>query len=256
MGNFTVHLGIAFSFIALIFTGCRSEKEQAPKYIDLSKRLSYSEKSQNNQIIVFGTPEAKQFLISGWSEPGKDGNETFQAAAADKVSFSFKSSKDEPVFLHMRLGSFFANSAQVLLNNKTVGTIQVDDKPKLYSLQLPAEALKPDNNVVELDWNEVRKLTKRRNSPELAAMAYFAVVGPIKYVFNDSIANHALAATTVQVGEKARNAITQPLGGGVRFFEKLNKDSRLEFEMFYDPADSSKKDQFADFSITTKRWTT
>ncbi len=253
MGYPTLRLRFLVLFIVLIFTACRSKKEHAAKNIDLSKRLSYSEKSESSKIIVFGTPEAKQFLGPGWSRPFKDGKEPFQSAETEKGSIIFKASRADPVFLHLKLRSTFANSAQVLLNNKPVGKIQVDVKPKLYSLRLPAEALNADTNVVELDWNEVRKLDGRKNAPGVAAIAYYAVIGPARYIANIPASNHPpLVISNVKVGDQTRNAINQPLGGSVQFYEKLNKDSRLEFEMFYDPV-GSKKDVFANFSIMLRK---
>ena len=97
------------------------------------------------------------------------------------------------------------------------------------------------------------KLDQRKYAPDVAAIAYYAVIGPAKYIANIPASNHPpLVISTVKVGDKTRNAINQPLGGSVQFYEKLNKDSRLEFEMFYDPA-VSKKDVFADFSITLRK---
>ncbi|HEY7160300.1 MAG TPA: hypothetical protein VH815_03535, partial [Acidobacteriota bacterium] len=252
MGHITLHLKIVI-LILVTFTACRSEKEQTAKYIDLSKRLSYSEKSESSKIIVFGTPEAKQFLGPGWSRPGKDGAEPFQSAEAVKGSFVFKAAKADPVFLHMKLRSTFANSAEILLNSKPVGRIEVDVRPKLYSMKLPAEALTTDTNVVELNWNEVRKLDQRKNAPDVAAIAYYAVITPAKYVANVPASNHPpLVSTSVRIEDQAKNAINQPLGGSVNFFENLNKDSRLEFEILFVP-DGRKKDVSADFSIILRK---
>ncbi|MCI0445382.1 hypothetical protein L0152_19495, partial [bacterium] len=66
-GYLTLLAKIVVLLIVLIFTGCRSEKEHRATNIDLSKRLSYAEKSASSNIIVFGSPEAKQFLGEGWS---------------------------------------------------------------------------------------------------------------------------------------------------------------------------------------------
>jgi len=252
MGYITFRLQIVI-LLLVISTACRSEKEQTAKYIDLSKRLSYSEQSPSSKIIVFGTPEAKQFLGPGWSRPGMDGKEPFQTANLDKGSFIFKSSEGDSIFLHMKLRSTFANSAQVFVNSKPVGTIQLEVKPRLYTLRLPTEALTAETNVVELDWKEVRKLDQRKNAPNIGAIAYYAVIGPAKYIANVPASNHPpLTSSSVKIGDQARNAINQPLGGSVNFYEKLNKDSRLEFEMVYEPA-TAKKDIFANFSITLRK---
>lgn len=252
MGYLTLRLQIVILFL-LIFTACRSEKKQTVEYIDLSKRLSYSEKSESSKIIVFGSPEAKQFLGGGWSRPGQDGKETFQSANLDKGSFIFKSTEAVPIFLHMKLRSTFPNSAQVLVNNKPVGTIQLDVKPKLYSLPLPAEVLNADTNVVELDWKELRKLDQRKNAPNIGGIAYYAVIGPAKYIANIPASNYPpFVTSSLKVGDKTRNAMNQSVGGTVNFYEKLNKDSRLEFEMLYEPT-SPKKDVFANFSITLRK---
>jgi arylsulfatase A-like enzyme len=252
MGYLPFRLQIVI-LILIILTACHSEKKQTVEFIDLSKRLSYSEKSGISKIIVFGTPEARESLGPGWSRPGKDGKEPFQSAEAEKGSFVFKTSTSDPIFLHMKLRSTFQNSAQVLVNNKPIGKIQVDVRPKLYSMKLPADALTADTNVVELDWNEVRKLDQRKNAPDIAAIAYYAIVGPAKYIANVPASNQPpLVSSTVQLGDQSKNAINQPLGGSVNFFEKLNKDSRLQFEMLYDPA-TPKKDIFADFSITLRK---
>ena len=123
-------------------------------------------------MIPFGRPEGKQYLLSGWAEPERDGNDTFQRAASNKTSFFFNTSSVEPLFLHMKLSSSPANSAEVLLNKKPVGSIRINGEPDVYSMRLPSDVVHANTNVVELDWND----TSARPA------AYFAVVTPAKYL--------------------------------------------------------------------------
>ncbi len=252
-----MQLKISLLLCLLALAACRTETNPGGTVIDLTKRLPYAQKSDDLQVIPFGTPEAKQFLLSGWSEPERDGNEVFQRAASAKTAFFFNTSTVEPLFLHIKLASAFANSAQVLLNRKPLGRIQINGEPEVYSFRLPSNAMHPKTNVVELDWNDAQPSSSDQNdSRKLAAAAYFAVITRAKYIMGNPVTatqNTTSGAQLLEVEGKRRSSLTFPLGGTVRYYEKINKDSKLEFGIFYDPPALSEEDDFADFSITLRR---
>jgi arylsulfatase A-like enzyme len=230
----------------LVFTiGCRSEPHG--KVIDLIKRLPYAEKSDDLQVIPFGRPEGKQFLLSGWAEPERDGNELFQRAASNKTAFFFNTSSVEPLFLHMKLSSSPANSAQVLLNKKPLGSIQINGEPNVYSVRLPSDLVHANTNVVELDWSELPASS--------GPAAYFAVITPAKYLTGNPVSPVRISSRSqlLDIGGKQRPAITFPQGGTIRYFEKINKGSNLELGIYYKPPALSEEDDFADFSVTLRR---
>ncbi|MCI0613606.1 sulfatase [bacterium] len=229
--------------LSLLIIGCMTP--QHGKVLDLIKRLPYAEKSDNLQVIPFGRPEGKQFLLSGWAEPERDGNDTFQRAASNKAVFFFNTSSVEPLFLHMKLSSSPATSAEVLLNKKPVGSIRINGEPDVYSMRLPSDVVLANTNVVELDWN---------NTPAKPA-AYFAVVTPAKYLTGNPVLPVRITsgAQLLDINGKNRQTITFPEGGTIRYYEKLNKDSNLEFGIYYKPPALSEDDDFADFSVTLRQ---
>jgi choline-sulfatase len=232
-------------FCLLLVAGCHTETNHRGRIIDLIKRLPYAEKSDNLQVIAFGTQEGKQYLLSGWSEPERDGNEMFQRATSNKATFIFNASSAEPLFLHMKMSSSPANSAEVLLNKKPVGNIRINGEPDVYSMQLPSDVVHPNTNVVELDWSD--------SSSQPAA--YFAAITPAKYLTGNPVSPVRISSgfQLLDVNGKKREAVTLPQGGTIRYYEKINKDSKLEFGIYYKPPALSEDDDFADFSITLRQ---
>ena len=247
-----MHLKIAL-LLCLILSGCRSHTtSQIP--IDLIKRLPYAEKNDQSQVIIFGRSEDKKFLLSGWSQPEKDGNETFQWASAEKTSFFFKTPRITPLYLHIKLGSFFPNSVSVLLNKQDAGRIQVNGEADIHSLRLPANALLPETNVIEFKWDELR--THENDQRTLAASAYYAVITPAQYLSGPPHIGEKHPepeAQSLNFDGKRRAALVLPAGGTIRYYEKLNKNSRLKFGVFFDPAAISDDDDFAEFAVTLRR---
>ena len=196
-------------------------------------------------MIPFGRPEGKQYLLSGWAEPERDGNDTFQRAVSNKTAFFFNTSSVEPLFLHMKLSSSPANSAEVLLNKKSVGSIRINGEPDVYSMLLPSDVVHVNTNVIELDWKD----TSSRPA------AYFAVVTPAKYLTGNPVLPVRIPSNVqlLNINGKNRHAITFPEGGTIRYYEKLNKDSNLEFGIYYKPPVLSEDDDFADFSVTLRQ---
>lgn len=232
-----------FLWLLLLIAGCRNEPQG--KALDLIKRLPYAEKSDNLQVIPFGRPEGKQYLLSGWAEPERDGNDTFQRAASNKTVFFFNTSSVEPLFLHMKLSSSPANSAEVLINKKPVGSIRINGEPDVYSVRLPSDVVHANTNVVELDWNDT----------SAKPAAYFAVVTPAKYLTSNPVLPVKMTSgiQLLNIDGKNRPAITFPEGGTIRYYEKLNKNSNLEFGIYYKPPALSEDDDFADFSVTLRQ---
>jgi len=230
-------------YLLFLTISCRSEPRG--KVLDLIKRLPYAEISNNLQVIPFGRPEGKQYLLSGWAEPERDGNDTFQRATSEKTSFFFNASSVEPLFLHMKLSSSPANSAEVLINKKPVGNIRINGEPDVYSMRLPSDVVHANTNVVELDWSDTSS----------KPAAYFAAITPAKYLTGNPVLPVRIQTgiQLVDVDGKNRQAINLPEGGTIRYYEKLNRDSNLEFGIYYKPPALSEDDDFADFSVTLRQ---
>ncbi|HEY7160299.1 MAG TPA: sulfatase [Acidobacteriota bacterium] len=198
-------------------------------------------------MIPFGRPEGKQFLLQGWAEPERDGNDMYQRATSNKTTFVFNASEVEPLFLHMKLSSSQGNTAEVLLNKKPVGNIKINGEPEVYSVHIPSDVVHANTNVVELDWNETPETTK--------TAAYFAAITPAKYLTGDPALPVRIPTgpKLLEFDGKKRPAVTLPQGGTIRYYEKLNKDSNLQFGIYYKPPALSEDDDFADFSVTLRQ---
>jgi arylsulfatase A-like enzyme len=241
--------------LCLLVAGCFTHAPTQVS-IDLIKRLPYAEKIDESQVIVFGRSQDKNFLLAGWSQPEKDGNETFQWASAQKTSFFFKNRRTEPLYLHIKLGSFFSNSASVFVNRQNAGRIKINGEADVYSLRLPKQALHPDTNVIEFDWDELRRPENQEDPRSLAAAAYFAVITPAQYLSGpphiDS-KNSDPEQQFLNINGKKRAAIQLPVGGTIRYYEKLNKNSRLKFGIYYHPPAISEDEDYADFTVLLRK---
>ena len=235
---------------------CNIQKRSNDSFIDLIKHSPYAEKSDDFQIIIFGTPVGKRSVLSGWLPAEKNTDETIQWAASQRSALSFKWNRIEPLYLHISTQSFFDNSAEVLFNGKPVGTVLVETEPQVNSVKLPAEMMNLERNVIEFVWSELRQPPGRNDSAKVAAGAYFAVITPAKYLSGNPLTDLEKSnskETMLPVAGKMRASIPLNLGGTLRFYEKLNKNSRLQFGILYDSPAMSEKDDFADFSITLKK---
>ncbi|HSE40611.1 MAG TPA: sulfatase-like hydrolase/transferase, partial [Acidobacteriota bacterium] len=245
-------------FVCLALSGCNSHKTKQVA-VDLIKRLPYAERIDNSQVIFFGRAEAKPFLLTGWSEAEREGKETYQWASAPKTSFFFKADRSEPLYLHIKLGSFFSNSANVFLNKRNAGKIQVNGEADVITIPLPAEALQRDANIVEFDWNELRSPEHQTiNGTSAAAAAYYAVITPAKYLSGtpQRDAKHqeeSHSSEFLNIGTKKRSALVLPAGGIIRYYEKLNKNSRLKFGVYYHPPAIPQNEDYATFTVSLRK---
>jgi arylsulfatase A-like enzyme len=240
----------------LVSAACKLQKNANDQPIDLIKQIPYAEKSDNFQIIIFGTPVGKRSVVSGWLPADKNSGETFQWVGSEKSALTFKWNRIEPLYLHIKTRSFFENSAQVLLNGKTVGTIQVQTEPEVNTVELPAEMVNSEGNTIEFIWNELRQPPRPKNAPKVAAGAYFAMITPAKYLAGDPLTDLEKAnsqSAMMSVAGKNRASASLNLGGTLRFYERLNKNSRLQFGILYDSPTISESDDFSDFNITLQK---
>lgn len=224
------------------------------KEIHLIERLAYAEKITNSEVILFGTPHAKQYLVSGWSDPEKDHNTPFQWAVNSKPVFIFHVTERRPYYLHLKMKSFFPNTGEVYVNQRRAGKFDVWDEAEITTIRLSEQLVHNSSNEVELRFNELRSPDEAQDSRRLAAAVYFAIVSPSKYPGEGPAPTQGSywSADRLTIGGKRVPALDVQTGTSFRFYEKLNPGSMFNFGTFYDPSQLSENDDYAAFRITVK----
>jgi arylsulfatase A-like enzyme len=240
---------LLFCFAALL-AGCK--REEGLHKLDLIQLLPYAEHNSDTQVLVFGTTEGKRSQLAGWGEVEKQGNESYQWAVNRSAAFFFNISKTQPLYLHLKIGSFFPNRAQLLINKKPLRTIEIPEVADVVSVAIPENVLQEKTNVIELLFDELRK-SRKPDPRDLAAAAYFAVLTPAKYISDmPGSFDWNGKVDSIILQKKNRAAFVFPAGGSLRFYEKLNRNSVLQFGSYYRPSAMSEDDDFARFTVTVR----
>lgn len=225
---------------------------KATRLLDLTHHLAYADIVPDSQVILFGTPEARPYLISGWSNPEKQGGEPFQWAMEQNPAFHFRTLRNGPLYLHLTTGSFYSNTAEVLVNHNSIGTLKVAKEADTTSMLIPESALARETNVVEFRFAELRAPANPGDTRRLAAAFYSAVITPSKYVEGSPSAHLKEGLWTVDpvvLSGKRRRAFTCKSGLSVFYHEKLSPGASLSFGVYFRPSAISEEDDFASFSV-------
>lgn len=224
---------------------------------DLIQNLSYAEKESDTQVILFGTPEGKMQIGSGWwHDPESDRGFQYRWIVSPKAEFVFYQKNPVASFLNLQLKSFYSNSADIYVNQKLVSKITVDTVKQVFTIPLSADVLVQGLNRVEMNFAEVR--IPQGNAADqrlLAAAAYYAIITPSKYIVPpdpEQIRQEFWKPELIQLGTKNYTAINCRQGGSIRFYEMLHKKPVLNFGYYFEPQVIAENDDFAEFSIALR----
>lgn len=241
--------------LVILLSGCdRYEGRASVNEIRLIDRLPYAEKITNGEVILFGTPQAKPHLVSGWSDPEHDRNVPFQWAVATNPAFRFQVHDRRPYYLHLRMKSFFPNKGEVFVNQQPVGTFAVEDEAEVSTFKLSPAILHNSSNEVELHFAELRAPEGVNDTRQMAAAVYFAIVTSSKYPGEGPTLKEKSYwnVERLRIGGKSTPALNALTGTSFRFYEKLNPGAAFKFGILYDPASLSENDDYAGFRISVK----
>lgn len=245
--KFFLSLTICVLFLACgEHTGLKTHRIE----VDLMQPLLACEKTSDSTLLFWGTPGVKPFLLSGWSGNEKDEDGSFQWAVDQEAGFVFNAERAQPLFLHLKLKSFFRNPAGVYLNSSFVSNIVVDKNAEEFTIPLPQEDLKEGANVVQLRFSELLASPVPTDTRKLAAAAYFAAITPSRYAKVPSEPSRNIwTADTLAVRGKNVPVLDCATGGSLDLFQELDPDAVLRFGYFYNPSNFKEKDDYAEYSI-------
>ena len=231
---------IAGAFCAL---ACPSREKKV--IYDLAARATLAELSSPRETVLFGTPAAEPHLADGfYREPSKAGAEGFVWAREDcQISFTWAAPAPRAAVLDLEpYRGVKGQKAQVLLNERPVGAIEVDARRR-QRLELPVAAQRAGENRIKLVFSGTASPQQTEPGSDddrhLAAALYSVVVGAADDpVLTDALGRDAprpLSTTTrdnagpelTQVGTSSlRYAIHVPRGAELRFTADLHPAAR------------------------------
>lgn len=235
----------------LFVVSCRSRSTNRVE-IDLTQRLVYAEKSSDVQEITFGTKDAKKHDFSGWSDPEKDRDGSFQWATSLNPSFTFSAKERRPLYLHVKMKSFFVNPAEVFVNSRKISRILVNPHHDEYTIAMPASVVSVPSNTVAFQFAELKSPESGADTRKLAAAAYQVWITPSRY-FSEPQKGEFLTVDRVRVGTKKIPALILQSGGTIDYFERLNRSSVLRFGYLYRPSQSDDGTHIAAFSVLLEK---
>jgi arylsulfatase A-like enzyme len=228
--------------VAPFLAGCPSR----PKTVvyDLAARAAVAELSSPREIVLFGTPAAEPHQADGFfRQATRPGAEGFIWARADcQISFTWPEAKARALVIDIEpYRGVKDQRAQVLLNEKPVGSIAVDSRRR-HRVDLPAELQMAGENRIKLIFagtaSPKDSEAKSTDDRHLAAAIYSVVVGAADDpVLMDMLGRDAPrvlaygleggAPTLTQVGTSTvRYAIALPSAAELRLTPDLHPSAR------------------------------
>lgn len=242
-------------FVCLFALSCSTVKSPGTVEIDLAKQFAVSEKKTDTKFIFFGTNEGRKSLLSGWSDNEKDQGGTYQWAIEPKAAFVFNADESRPLFLHLRIKSFFENPTGVYLNAKFIARIEIDKDTEFYTVPLPADTVRAQTNLVELQFSEVRPSPRSTDIRKLAAAAYYAAISPSKYILENlpQPLPELWSLSQLRVNNKNLPMTQFKTGGSLSTYQRLSPNAVVKFGYYYRPSLFSENDDFASFSVFLRK---
>lgn len=241
-------------FVCLLALGCNSGSLPKRVEIDLAQEFVSTGKKSDTRVIIFGTSDGRKSLLSGWADNEKGQGSSYQWAVAEKASFLFQVDQSRDLYLHMRIKSFFPNQTGVYLNSRFIENILIDNQTEFFTIPFPADAVKAQTNVVELQFSELRPAPRPGDTRKLAAAGYYAVITPSKYLADMSSTIPSLwNEDTLRVEEKKVPIMEARTGGSLYSYQWLSRDAVLRFSAYYHASAFAENDDYAAFSVVLKK---
>ena len=226
-------LCVSVAPLSVVLFGCPSRPKTA--VYDLAERASIAELRSAREIVLFGTPGAEPHLADGFfRESAKRDGEGFIWARADcQVSFHWKEPEARAVLIDLEpYRGVKAQKAQVLLNERPVGSIEIDTRRR-HRVDLPAALQVAGENRIKLVFAATAspKQTEKGSTDDrqLAASLFSVMVGAADDpVLLDLLAREA-PRPLASAKEGAVPVLTQVGSSAVRYAVWLAPDAELRF---------------------------
>lgn len=228
--------------LSLFLLACPSRPKTA--IYDLAERAAIAELVSPRQIVLFGTPGAEPHLADGFFREAtrRDGEGFIWARADCQISFTWKDPAARAVLFDLEpYRGVKAQRAQVLLNEKAVGSIEIDARRR-HLVDLPAALQVGGENRIKLVFAGTASPrateTASADDRQLAAALFSVMVGAAgDPVLLDLLGRDAprplaygkdgAAPVLTQVGTSSvRYAVWLPASAELRFTPDLHATAR------------------------------
>jgi arylsulfatase A-like enzyme len=208
-------------------SGCGAAPAGEP--LDLTTLLPYAEVETETRRIDFGTPQARPHLAEGWSfdETSSSGRPFVWALGSRSLLRLYVA---EPRDLELRFRCWplrYPGAPQqrltIGLAGRPLGEVALRARPQGYSLRVPAAALRPGENLLELEY--ARYVAPRDVLPGASDAR------PLALAWQTLEVPGARAAARPEVGREAgRSILRLPFGATLVFHLAVAAGSQLRFE--------------------------
>jgi arylsulfatase A-like enzyme len=224
--------------VCLVALGC----PRAPLAVvyDLAARLPIADRWSSRQVLLFGTPSAEPHQAEGFYREASSGpGDPFLWSKGEaEVSLVFDAPAARSAVVDLApYERVRGQSAEALLNGRSVGRFALNDARHRYAVSLPADAQRAGENRLRFVFASTASPSEEAGNADrrqLAAAFYSLVVGPAGDAGIDDLlrrdAPAVFGATTkdgvpaaTQVGPSVvRHAIRRPARAELRFTPSLH----------------------------------
>jgi arylsulfatase A-like enzyme len=214
------HLHIASSLLLLLCAlGCGQRAAGPPLEIDLTEIFPLAELETETQSIDFGAPEARPFLLEGWSfnQHTPDGTGfVWGLGERSRLRIWVGEPRDLRLRFHSHPGPIGPDeevTLEVRVAGQTVGVTTLRPGAAWYSVPLPGALLVPGENVIELVYGHGDAAAPQAPRREAVAIERLEVVG----------------ARSLGLPEAKDGALRVPFHSGVVYYWRLPEGGELSF---------------------------
>jgi len=196
--------------------------------IDLTDRFATAETQWETRRIDLGTPGARRHLVAGWGLDELWERTSFVWALGERSAVEFFVATPRPTTLTMRCWPLpFAGvppqTVQVACNGTAVGSVLLKPGPAEYSVALPATALQPGVNRLDLTYAYARRPSDiSPKAPDTRALA-----AACDWLGFDGLSDARAPALQPASGG---TTLALPAGSEVTYFFDLPEGTALELD--------------------------
>ncbi len=171
---------LAGAFVSALIAASIACQRPAPIALDLAAVAPLAEHEAKWDLVVFGAPAAEAHQGPGFIWTAGEGGQPDHACAAAQAEVVFKwaTAAARVVIVDMApYAGLRGQSADVFLNERSVGRIVLDDARRRYAVSLPPQVQQPGRNVLAFTF-AVGAAPQKPHRLRLAAAFYALAIGP------------------------------------------------------------------------------
>lgn len=218
---------------AFAFSACRRTPPEV--VYDLAARIGIADRWSSRQVLLFGTPSAEPHQAEGFYREATAGaGDTFLWARGEaEVSLNFPSVAPRSAIVDMApYERVRGQSAEVLLNGRSVGRFTLNDSRHRYAVALPADAQRVGENRLRFVFAATASPSEAAGNADkrqLSAAFHSLVVGDAGDTGIDDLLRRDAPAAFGATSRGGVPALQQVGPSVVRYAIRLPRDAELRF---------------------------